>query len=340
VLDGAGGVDTAYYANATAGVTVDLTISGPQATGGAGSDTLLNIENLTGSAFDDKLTGDGGANLLSGGGGNDTLLGGGGDDTLRGGAGDDVLDGGAGYDFVDYNDAKSAVTVSLAVTGPQTTGGSGQDTLIGIEGLLGSTFADVLTGDDGANKLFGGNGNDTLRGGAGDDTLDGGNGDNILEGGDGFDTADYSQTYYNLNVDLSQNAVFVISSGRDTLSGIERIVGGLGSDTMKAGATGVTLIGGMGHDSLYSGAGDDTLDGGDGNDTFYLSAGADKIIGGAGSDTLYFVAGATALNVDLTTLWTTGQYASAGLSITEVEVLGAVTGGAMNDTVVVGEAYV
>ncbi|MBO9546507.1 hypothetical protein, partial [Caulobacter sp.] len=34
VLDGAGGVDTAYYANATAGVTVDLTISGPQATGG------------------------------------------------------------------------------------------------------------------------------------------------------------------------------------------------------------------------------------------------------------------------------------------------------------------
>ncbi|WP_454714941.1 hypothetical protein [Caulobacter segnis] len=338
VLDGRGGVDTAYYANAPAGVTVDLTIAGPQATGGAGSDTLISIENITGSAFDDKLTGDGGANLLSGGAGNDTLLGGGGDDTLRGGAGDDVVDGGVGYDYADYNDAKSAVTVSLAVAGSQATGGAGLDTLSNIEGLVGSSFGDVLTGDGGANKLFGGYGNDTLRGGAGDDILDGGDGDDVLEGGDGFDTADYSLSYYNLTVDLSLG-VSLGAFGRDTLSGIERVLGGMGSDTLKAGAVGVTLVGGMGGDSLYSGAGDDTLDGGDGDDIFYLGAGADKVTGGAGNDTVNFVADATALNIDLSSLWAGGQYASGGLTITGVEFLGSVTGGAMNDTVVVGDAY-
>ena len=58
-----------------------------QDTGGAGTDTLINIENLTGSAFNDTLTGDADANVISGLAGNDTLNGGAGDDTLDGGAG-------------------------------------------------------------------------------------------------------------------------------------------------------------------------------------------------------------------------------------------------------------
>ena len=56
----------------------------------AGSDTLIGIENLTGSSFNDALTGDGNANMLSGGAGNDTLDGGAGNDTLDGGAGTDT----------------------------------------------------------------------------------------------------------------------------------------------------------------------------------------------------------------------------------------------------------
>ena len=51
ILDGGGSpADTASYAEAASGVTVDLGIAGPQNTG-EGFDTLIGIENLTGSAF-------------------------------------------------------------------------------------------------------------------------------------------------------------------------------------------------------------------------------------------------------------------------------------------------
>jgi serralysin len=73
-------------------VTVSLATTGPQNTIGAGTDTLISIENLTGSAFADILTGNNGDNMLSGGAGNDLLTGGLGQDTLTGGAGNDVFD--------------------------------------------------------------------------------------------------------------------------------------------------------------------------------------------------------------------------------------------------------
>ena len=47
---GAAGSDTASYADATAGVKVSLAIAAAQNTVGAGTDTLLNFENLTGRA--------------------------------------------------------------------------------------------------------------------------------------------------------------------------------------------------------------------------------------------------------------------------------------------------
>ena len=56
-------------------------------TGDAAGDTYANIENLTGSGFNDTLTGDSGANTLDGGAGSDVLLGGLGADTLIGGTG-------------------------------------------------------------------------------------------------------------------------------------------------------------------------------------------------------------------------------------------------------------
>lgn len=102
LLDGGEGADTASYESASGGVTVDLAAG----TGtGWGTDQLVRIENLTGSAGSDVLRGDGGPNVLTGRGatdllygraGADTLLGGEGDDFLHGGKGTDVFDGGAG----------------------------------------------------------------------------------------------------------------------------------------------------------------------------------------------------------------------------------------------------
>lgn len=72
-LDGGGGSDTASYAQATAGVTADLSKPANN-TGDAGGDTYKGIENLLGSAFNDKLTGNNGANTLTGGAGNDRFV--------------------------------------------------------------------------------------------------------------------------------------------------------------------------------------------------------------------------------------------------------------------------
>uniref|UniRef100_UPI00262CFEA3 calcium-binding protein n=1 Tax=Novosphingobium sp. TaxID=1874826 RepID=UPI00262CFEA3 len=162
---------------------------------GAGTDTLSEIENVTGSRFNDSLTGSDSANVLSGGLGNDTLMGGDGADTLEGGDGDDVINGeGAGsavrnaVDTATYANASAGVTVSLAITTAQATGGAGTDTLSSIGNLEGSRFADTLTGNVGVNRLFGDAGDDRLDGGFGDDTLAGGQGADTLTGGAGRDT--------------------------------------------------------------------------------------------------------------------------------------------------------
>ncbi|MDH4384322.1 MAG: calcium-binding protein, partial [Caulobacter sp.] len=157
-LNGGDGLDTASYATATSAVTVNL-LTG-LSSGGAGKDTLVSIENVTGSAFRDVLTGNTGANVLLGGGNNDII---------DGGAGDDVMNGEAGTDLVSYASAVSGVTVSLALATAQNTGGAGIDTLSGFEDLTGSKFADSLTGDSLANRMTGGGGADSLTGGAGKD---------------------------------------------------------------------------------------------------------------------------------------------------------------------------
>ncbi|MEX0282836.1 MAG: spondin domain-containing protein, partial [Arenibacterium sp.] len=88
VTDGGTGIDTADFQDIGANVVAELTTgtavcSGPN---GAVIDTLISIENLTGSSNDDVLLGDSGDNLLAGGAGNDTLNGGAGNDVLRGDA--------------------------------------------------------------------------------------------------------------------------------------------------------------------------------------------------------------------------------------------------------------
>ena len=247
-LDGGAGTDTASYASATSGVRIYLTLAEPQAAGGAGSDTLMSIENLIGSAFNDKLVGTGGSNRLEGGAGTDVLDGRGGADVMIGGdgsdlyvvddvgdvvtetnanpavggsdwvqshlgaytlpalvesllvmttgaasgtgneldnvlwsgAGNNVLDGGNGNDTASFAYATAGVTVSLAAPSAQNTSGSGVDTLIRIERLEGSPYADKLTGDANANILSGLAGNDWLAGGLGNDQLRGDAGSDIF----------------------------------------------------------------------------------------------------------------------------------------------------------------
>lgn len=178
-LDGGGGTDTGTYDDATGGVTVNLALATAQNTGAAGVDTLIGVESLFGSSFDDRLSGDAGANRLRGGAGQDVL---------RGGLGDDRLEGDAGVDTATYGDAAAGVTVDLAITTAQNTGAAGIDTLIGVEILVGSNSGDTLSGDAGANALLGGAGADRLRGRGGADKLTGGAGADVFLYGDVVDS--------------------------------------------------------------------------------------------------------------------------------------------------------
>jgi serralysin len=128
--------------------------------------------NATGTADVDTLIGNTGDNILSGLGGVDFLSGGDGNDKLFGGAGPDVMDGGAGSDAAYYSDSTTGVTVSLA-SGIGLGGTAQHDTLINIESLSGSGYADVLTGSNVANVLRGNGGNDVLQGNGGLDTIGG-----------------------------------------------------------------------------------------------------------------------------------------------------------------------
>lgn len=148
--------------------------------------TDVSAVSGTGNALDNILTGSAGGNVLRGLAGNDTLDGAEGNDILDGGAGDDVLVGGAGVDTASYADSVAGVRVSLAISSAQDTVGAGNDSLTGIESLIGSAHDDSLTGDGGTNRLTGGAGSDSIDGGAGADILTGGLGNDtfVFAGGD------------------------------------------------------------------------------------------------------------------------------------------------------------
>jgi Ca2+-binding RTX toxin-like protein len=109
-LTGAAGIDTASYAGAAGAVTADLSKSANNL-GEALGDTYSAIENLTGSAFADRLTGTTGVNAIDGGDGDDTIIGLGGIDRLAGGSGADT------FLFNAIKDGGGATAASIKATG-------------------------------------------------------------------------------------------------------------------------------------------------------------------------------------------------------------------------------
>jgi Ca2+-binding RTX toxin-like protein len=161
-------------------------------------------------------------------------------------------------------------------------GGDRRDSLWGDQGddrLEGFRENDLLVGGEGDDLLEGGRGKDRLTGSSGDDLLIGGEDSDRLTGGRGRDTASYAGAEA-VTVRLSiTDAQFTFSSGYDTLTGIENLIGSDAGDH---------LGGDDGDNRLAGGAGDDELVGAGGDDMLVGGLGADNMTGGTG-DEFYIV---------------------------------------------------
>ena len=196
-------MDIATYADATEGVTIDLssvsesnnviTIRNSSGRGDARGDRFIDIEKFVGSTHDD---------------------------TFIAGPEDDNADGGDGMDTISYERSRKAVLLDLpAADGNNSTAQVGGahanvtdsngdvnkdnyaqgDVLNNFENIIGSNVSsssarvvdgddmihDKLTGNDGANVIDGRGGDDKISGGGGNDTLIGGSGSDILTGDGG-----------------------------------------------------------------------------------------------------------------------------------------------------------
>ena len=262
-------VDTAFYGDSAVGVVVNLT-RGQGFGGTAEGDTLISVENVLGSYFNDVLIGNNVSNQLYGSNG---------DDILKGGGGADILNGGLGIDTADYSNAPGPVVVDLSNSGNIIVFGEHDakgDTFISIENITGSPYDDMLVGDGGANVIQAGGGNDSLGGLGGNDVLYGatGNdtyqvedaGDVVIEyAGQGFDRVGALVSYT-----LAPGAeveVLEAGGGFSSLAGIN-LVGNEFNNTIIGNAGNNVIAGGLGQDVILGGRGQDTLAGGAGGDVF------------------------------------------------------------------------
>ena len=325
------GGDTLSYANSDGRVTVTLVADAEAETSRAHAsrDTAENFENVTGSAYDDRLTGDVNANVLKGGAGDDEIVGDAGADTVEGGAGADEMDGDDGNDTADedreaaannadvlsYAGSDAGVTVNLA-TASASGGHATGDTIVTYEVTIeaeddddddidldvstfeyvtGSMHDDSLTGDHRNNHLVGMGGDDNLRGGAGMDVLVGGPGADMLDGGEDEDEKDNMIP----GIDLNDDGDF------DDTDEVAPVAASIDWAVYRGAKDAVTVDlstnRGTGGDAMGDTLVNIELVWGSMNagDTFIAGPGADIIEGDGGSDTVSYEASEMGVRVDL-----------------------------------------
>ncbi|SCZ28287.1 MULTISPECIES: calcium-binding protein [unclassified Pseudomonas] len=281
-LDGGTGVDTVDYSASTAAIDIDIRNGvGRAGVGGdAEGDTLVAVEKVIGTAFDDSFT--------------STI----GNLTFEGGAGNDIYNvATSGVKIIEQADGgidelRTSWTVAtmdpfiekMAYTGSGNfTGyGNASDNII-----IGGVGTDVLFGGDGADQFFGGAGLDVagytdskvavtinlktgvhsgiaagdtftdievIRGTGAADTFVADGRAIGFDGGAGIDTVDYSTSAEAINVDIRVYKGLPGTGGDaegDTLEGIEKVIGTAFNDTFTSAWGAVTMEGGAG-DDLYT----------------------------------------------------------------------------------------
>lgn len=261
--------------------TLEIKAEGDFVEGTSGNNTI------TGTANGDIIEGGSGNDLLDGAGGNDAVFGDNGNDTLIGGSGNDLLVGNKGADIADYSNDGAGITANLN-TGVVTDGSSDTDTLVSIEGIIGSDYNDDFTVNVRSD----------------DDWIDGGTGTDHITFTDGASFSRGRSIYINSDgtLEADRGGIFknieTFSFGSGTASfTIEE----LGNDYQTSGytilsyinlASGITadLVNG----SITDGSDTDTFDesynhliiGTNHNDHITLDNNTDTIATGLGNDTV------------------------------------------------------
>ena len=282
-------IDTATYASAMAGVTVDLS-GGNRGRGDAAGDSYTDIEEYLGSRHAD---------------------------TFISGKGADNINGGDGSDTVSYERSEEAVTVNLSTTSaqPDSDNPAGSyargDTLNSIENVIGSDHADNLTAGTGGSVIDGGGEDDRLTAGSGSDTFKFASGDGEDEvfgftiADDKIDLSAFTgiASMEDLEIasvgqDMENTEIDLPGSGEITLYDIEEanlsadnfifyskpVNGNSGNNTLEGDHFNNAMDGQRGDDRMFGEAGRDTLDGGPGDDEMYGGEDDDVLIGGEDND--------------------------------------------------------
>ncbi|MEH2565235.1 VCBS domain-containing protein [Bradyrhizobium sp. AZCC 2289] len=267
------------YLDATAGVTVNLTTRTADGDASVGHDTFTNyIANVLGSNFADTLTG---SNNPSG-----TV------EVFDGRGGNDIINGGGGFDRSDYiNDLTETTGITVNLAAGTVTGSSvaGNDTLISVEAVRGTAFADTY-------NAVGFSGSSTNAGSLGTfNEFTGGGGNDIITG-NGNTRLSYNNATAGVIVDLAAGTADGDASvGHDTFTGVNAIQASMFNDTLLGDAN---------------------------NDTFAGLAGNDYIDGRGGFDTatyynIYFVTGG--VSIDMASGTVTGDASTSTDTLRSIE---------------------
>ena len=315
---GLDGFDRVSYAGATQALNANLAL-GTAVIGTGTADTLVNIEGVRGTAFNDSFDARnfaGDAHVVGTPIGFNEFEGRGGDDTIY------ALSNaqGATLTRVSYINASAGVTVNLATgqgtgTASGDVAGVGTDTFIGNVGnIIGSNFADVLIGSANAPGTV--------------EVFDGRGGNDDITGGAGFDRVDY-------NNDPAATAGITVNLAAGTVTSNEANPANdrIGNDTLHS----IEAVRGTVFDDYYSAAGfsgTSTNAGSNGTFNEFSGAGGDDTVIGNGNTRLSFNNSTVGVTVDLQAGTATGwTHAFSGVNAVQATMFDdTLRGSSTNDT--------
>ena len=301
--------------------------------GGSGSETIVagsNNDTINAGLGDDVITGAAGADVINGQGGNDTasyadvtgatshgladlfgiavnLTDAAIDESGTNDAIEEILDTVGNNE--DYELGQTGSTELEAGTAQYISDTKGDaysiDTLVNVEGVIGSSLTDFIALGAGGMAADGGRGNDAIFGGNGADTMVGGLGDDvffiandsdhaageIITGGDGTDVIRFTSVEAGTLV-LSAN-VTGVETVQITAAFVRAISTTDESIDASALTAGIALVGNDGANTLTGSAFADTFEAGPGDDRLIVDDLDTAVNGDAGTDTIVVAANTT-----------------------------------------------